>query len=122
MKWTSLDYAVLIIGILVLCTHAFTVWAINFHVSTHGVDWESATEILETDPGMKQMLQAKQLGSLIFIVILGSMIGGWFGVFRKLQFVKGNAKYAANYIVCTLLFTAIYAFINDFISIIGLMW
>lgn len=122
MKWTKLDYAVLVITIFVLCTHAFTAWAINFHVSNYGADWDTVSESLENDPGMKEMLKLKQLGSMMFVVILSSLIGGWFAVFRKIQFVKGNAKYAANYIVSTLLFAALYAFINDLISIIGLVW
>jgi len=118
MKWTNLDYMVLVIWILVLGMHFTTSFAMGMQRDCGDVN--KAIAQFENDPAARVFIQLQSLGNILFILMTGGMVGGWFGHIRKVQF--GKHSEAASFIVTVILFCAIYSMVNDLALTVGMLY
>lgn len=118
MKWTNLDKMVLVIWILVLGMHALTTFAMGYQRTCGDVN--KAIAQFENDPAARWFIQLNSLGNILFVLMTGGMVGGWFGYIRKIQF--GDFKPAASFIVTVILFCALYSFVNDLALTVGVVY
>jgi hypothetical protein len=117
-KPTAMDVLVIFMAIFTLCSHAFTMYAVNWHVQKSGVSIADVVEVLEQSPGTKTVLQLDQFANIMWLIIWASIFALWFAYVRKIQFTE--KKDLCMFVIMILFFCTAYAFVNDLASVIGL--